>query len=62
LTQNNPAEFCKRWIITLVFKKNAKISENCDHNIDPRLLSRIAGFKKHEKNSELTNSIKGKIC
>jgi hypothetical protein len=37
------AKFCKKLIITLVFKKNAnffrqklaKIAENCDHNIDP---------------------------
>jgi hypothetical protein len=42
LTQNT-AEFCKKWIITSVFKKNAdfflrklaKIAENCDHNIHP---------------------------
>jgi hypothetical protein len=39
----NKAKFGKKFIITLVFKKNAnffrpklgKIAENCDHNIDP---------------------------
>jgi hypothetical protein len=43
LTQNK-AKLCKFLIITLDFKKNAnfrrklaKIAENCDHNIDPRL-------------------------
>jgi hypothetical protein len=41
----NKAKLYKHWIITLVFEKNAnffrrklaKIAENCDHNIDPRL-------------------------
>jgi hypothetical protein len=40
----NKAKLCQNWIITLVFEKNAnffrrkwaKITENCDHNIDPR--------------------------
>jgi hypothetical protein len=44
-TQNKD-KFSNNLIITLVFKKNAnffaeiweKIAENCDHNIDPRIL------------------------
>jgi hypothetical protein len=39
----NTAEFCEKWIITLVFLRKtqffrrtlAKIADNCDHNIDP---------------------------
>jgi hypothetical protein len=42
----NTAGFCKKWIITLAFEKNAnffrrklaKIAENCDHNIGPRFV------------------------
>jgi hypothetical protein len=37
------AIFCKNFIVSLVFEKNAifspklaKIAENCDYNIDPR--------------------------
>jgi hypothetical protein len=33
----NTASFCKIWIITLAFKKNADFfAENFDLNIDPR--------------------------
>jgi hypothetical protein len=41
LTQNK-GKLCEILIITLAFEKNAnfspKIAENCDHNIDPRLV------------------------
>jgi hypothetical protein len=49
LTQNK-GELCKILIITLVFEKTpffrrklAKISENCEHNIDPRTPKSVAG-------------------
>jgi hypothetical protein len=38
LTQNK-AKLCKILIITLVFEKSANF-ENCDHNIDPRFLTK----------------------
>jgi hypothetical protein len=67
----NKATICKNVIITWFFEKNAhffsrklpKISENCDHNIDPRsdefsLIGRVFAYFATSKLPTVKMSIK----